>query len=254
MKSAIEKITLGNGLTVLLENIPHRTSATVGLWLPVGSRFETKKESGFSHFVEHMLFKGTKKRHYTELSRAIDRLGGHMNASTSKEITDYYISLSGRYLPIALDVLSDMFFDSLFSKDEFESEKKVIVEELKMGEDQPDDFLFDLFYEYQVGDNSLGRPIAGKPSGIARATRDDLYAYYCTHYGPEGAVLSEVRFEVRPDGMIASNRTDAGFQFEEGFTGLVIAVCRLRSTCPVDTTFKSLAWWPDADARQGRTA
>lgn len=190
MKSAIEKITLGNGLTVLLENIPHRTSATVGLWLPVGSRFETKKESGFSHFVEHMLFKGTKKRHYTELSRAIDRLGGHMNASTSKEITDYYISLSGRYLPIALDVLSDMFFDSLFSKDEFESEKKVIVEELKMGEDQPDDFLFDLFYEYQVGDNSLGRPIAGKPSGIARATRDDLYAYYCTHYGPEGAVLS----------------------------------------------------------------
>lgn len=190
MQSAIEKITLNNGLTVLLENIPHRTSATVGLWLPVGSRFETKKESGFSHFVEHMLFKGTKKRHYTEISRAVDRLGGHMNASTSKEITDYYISLSGRHLPVALDVLSDMFYDSLFSKEEFESEKKVIIEELKMGEDQPDDFLFDLFYENQIGDNSLGRPIAGTPKGISRATRDDLYGYYSSHYGPQGAVLS----------------------------------------------------------------
>lgn len=190
MKSTIEKLTLDNGLIVLLENIPHRTSATVGLWLPVGSRFETKQESGYSHFVEHMLFKGTKKRHYTEISRAVDRLGGHLNASTSKEITDYYISLSGRHLPIALDVLSDMFFDSLFSKEEFTSEKKVIIEELKMGEDQPDDFLFDLFYRHQIGDNSLGRPVAGTPSGIARSTRDGLYEYYRTHYGPEGAVLS----------------------------------------------------------------
>ncbi len=189
-KPAVEKIRLGNGLTVLLENIPHRTSATVGIWLPVGSRFETQRESGYSHFVEHMLFKGTKKRHYTELSRAIDRLGGHLNASTSKEITDYYISLSGRHLPVALDVLADMFFDSLFSKEEFESEKKVIVEELKMGEDQPDDFLFDLFYQHQIGDNSLGRPIAGTPRGISRTSRDDLYNYYRGHYGPEGAVLS----------------------------------------------------------------
>ena len=189
-EAAVERFQLENGLTVLLENIPHRTSATVGLWLPVGSRFETLNEAGFSHFVEHMLFKGTKKRHYTELSRAIDRLGGHMNASTSKEITDYYISLSGRHLPIALDVLSDMFFDSLFSKEEFESEKKVIIEELKMGEDQPDDLLFDLFYENQIGDNSLGRPIAGTPKGIGRSTRDGLYDYYRTHYGPEGVVLS----------------------------------------------------------------
>ncbi len=186
----VEKIVLQNGLVVLLENIPHRTSATVGLWLPVGSRFERKRESGYSHFVEHMLFKGTRKRHYTEISRAIDRLGGHMNASTSKEITDYYISLSSRHIPIALDVLADMFFDSTFSKEEFTAEKKVIVEELKMGEDQPDDYLFDLFYESQIGDNSLGRPIAGNARGIQRTTRDELYEYYRSHYGPEGTVLS----------------------------------------------------------------
>ena len=186
----VEKIDLQNGLVVLLENIPHRTSATIGLWLPVGSRFERKSESGYSHFVEHMLFKGTRKRHYTEISRAVDRLGGHMNASTSKEITDYYISLSSRHIPVALDVLADMFFDSTFSKEEFAAEKKVIVEELKMGEDQPDDYLFDLFYESQIGDNSLGRPIAGNARGISRTTRDDLYEYYRSHYGPEGTVLS----------------------------------------------------------------
>ncbi|MFO1471437.1 MAG: pitrilysin family protein [Turneriella sp.] len=189
-KPGVERYQLGNGLTVLLENIPHRTSATVGLWLPVGSRFERHNEAGYSHFVEHMLFKGTKKRHYTEISRAVDRLGGHLNASTSKEMTDYYISLSGRHIPVALDVLADMFYDSLFSKSEFESEKKVIIEELKMGEDQPDDFLFDLFYSHQIGDNSLGRPVAGHASGISKSTRDGLYAYYTSHYGPSGAVLS----------------------------------------------------------------
>ena len=188
--AAVERLTLENGLTVLLENIPHRTSATVGLWLPVGSRFEKKSEAGYSHFVEHMLFKGTKRRHYTEISRAIDRLGGHMNASTSKEITDYYVSLSGRHLPIALDVLADMFFDSQFSKEEFNSEKKVILEELKMTEDQPDDYLFDLFYESALGDNSLGRPVAGYATNISRSTRDGLYEYYRSHYGPRGTVLS----------------------------------------------------------------
>lgn len=189
-KPAVEQYTLDNGLTVLLENIPHRTSATAGLWLPVGSRFEKRTESGYSHFVEHMLFKGTKRRHYTEISRAVDRLGGHMNASTSKEITDYYVSLSGRHLPVALDVLADMYYDSLFSKPEFDAEKRVIIEELKMGEDQPDDFLFDLFYVSQLGDNSLGRPVAGHASGISRATRDGLYEYYTSHYGPKGTVLS----------------------------------------------------------------
>lgn len=226
-KPTVEKYQLDNGLTVLLENIPHRTSATVGLWLPVGSRFEQRHESGYSHFVEHMLFKGTKKRHYTEISRAVDRLGGHLNASTSKEITDYYISLSGRHLPIALDVLADMFFDSLFSRDEFEAEKKVIVEELKMGEDQPDDFLFDLFYRNQIGDNSLGRPIAGNATGIARTTRDDLYTYYTTHYGPRGAVLSlagalynsvaEKRTLVR-NISTAFDRTDHGLQGDPSFS------------------------------------
>jgi predicted Zn-dependent peptidase len=237
-RAAVEQICLENGLTVLLENIPHRTSATVGIWLPVGSRFETKKESGYSHFVEHMLFKGTKKRHYTEISRAVDRLGGHLNASTSKEITDYYISLSGRHMPIALDVLSDMFFDSLFSKEEFDSEKKVIVEELKMGEDQPDDFLFDLFYENQLGDNSLGRPIAGMARGIARASRDELYDYYRSHYGPEGAVLSLAgalygstaeKRELQRNIIKFFDRKDHSLQGKPGFNGNIFSAPEFQS-------------------------
>ncbi|MCS6972627.1 MAG: insulinase family protein, partial [Leptospiraceae bacterium] len=137
-----ESFTLDNGLTVIVENIPYRNSATAGLWIPMGSRFERKTEAGYSHFVEHMLFKGTQKRDYTEISRAIDRLGGHLNASTSKEITDIYVSLSGRHLTIALDVLADMFFNSHFNPAEFASEKKVILEEIKMAEDQPDEYLF----------------------------------------------------------------------------------------------------------------
>ncbi|MBV6492200.1 MAG: putative zinc protease [Turneriella sp.] len=190
MKAAIEKFTLDNGLTVLLENIPYRVTASVGLFLPVGSRFETKKESGYSHFVEHMLFKGTKKRDYTEISRAIDRLGGFMNASTSREMTDYYVNLSGRHISIALDVIADMFYDSLFTESEFLAEKKVIIEELKMNDDQVDETLFDFFYRTQWGDTPLGRSIAGSTTGVSRISRNDLYEYYITHYGPEGAVLS----------------------------------------------------------------
>lgn len=188
--STVERLTLDNGLTVLLENIPHRTIATVGLWLPVGSRFEKKTEAGYSHFVEHMLFKGTQRRSYTEISRAIDRLGGYMNASTGKEMTEYYVGLSGRHLPIALDVLADMFFDSQFKKEEFASEKKVILEELKMTEDQPDDYLFEFFYENVMGNNSMGRSVGGYVSTISRCTRDALYEYYHSHYGPTGTVLS----------------------------------------------------------------
>lgn len=186
----IEKYSLDNGLTVVLENIPHRSSATVGIWVPVGSRFESDKEMGYSHFTEHMLFKGTAKRSYSEIARAIDRLGGYMNASTSREITDYYVTLSGRHLETALDVLSDMYFNSIFADEEYKSEKNVIIEEIKMSEDSPDDYLFDLFYLDALGDNSLGRPIAGTEESIRNSTRDDLYQYYRSKYGTQGTVLS----------------------------------------------------------------
>ena len=190
MKNKIETFTLDNGLQVVLENIPHRTSASMGIWVPMGSRFEQNGEYGFSHFTEHMLFKGTKNRTYRDISVDIDRLGGYMNASTSREITNYYITLSSKFISTGLDVLSDMFFDSLLADDDFNVEKKVILEEIKMGEDNPDEYLFDLFYEDAFGDTPIGRPIAGSLRSIEDSTRNGLNSFYQNHYGCEGSVVS----------------------------------------------------------------
>ncbi|RME91518.1 MAG: insulinase family protein [Candidatus Hydrogenedentota bacterium] len=189
-----EVFSLENGLTVLLENLPGRKSATAGLYNPVGSRFESEDRMGYSHFVEHMLFKGTERRTYSDISREIDRLGGYMNASTSREITSYYISISSRHLPVALDVLEDIFFHSTFPDKEFEVEKKVILEEIKMGEDSPDDFLFDCFYKDAFGDNPLGRPIAGTLDSIGQSSRNQLLDHYHDFYGSENTVLSIAGF------------------------------------------------------------
>ncbi len=185
-----EIFVLDNGLAVILENLPGRMSVAMGLWLPVGSRNEIKKQSGYAHFTEHMLFKGTGKRSYLDISREVDKRGGNINASTSKEVTNYYIHISSRYIQESLDVLSDMFFSSVFDAKEFETEKKVILEEIKMTEDTPDDFIFDLFFADYYGDTPMGRSIGGTIKGISRTSRDDLYDFYCRYYDTRGAVLS----------------------------------------------------------------
>lgn len=182
--------TMPSGLKVVLENIPHRKAVAVGISLPVGSRFETDSEMGFSHFTEHLLFKGTQRRNYAQISREIEKLGGYINAGTTKESTVYYSVLSGKHLDVSLDVLSDIFHDSIFNGSEFLTEKKVILEEIKMGQDDAEEAVFDLFYETVFGDTPLGRPIAGTPSSIEKSTRDDLYDFYTQNYGHTGAVLS----------------------------------------------------------------
>ena len=170
--------------------MPHRKAATVGIWVPVGSAAESEAEAGYSHFVEHMLFKGTKRRSYSDISREIDRLGGYINASTSREMTNYYITLSGRYLFVALDILADMYFESKFAPKDFDTEKKVILEEIKMSEDDPDDYVFDLFFEHAFPKTSFGRSIGGSIESITNSTRNKLVNYYHQHYGTSGAVLS----------------------------------------------------------------
>ncbi len=187
---SIETFSLGNELKVVLENIPYRNSASVGVWVPIGSRCELSSEMGYSHFTEHMLFKGTKNRNYQQISLEIDRLGGYMNASTSKEVTNYYITLSPKFIIIALDVLSDMFFESIIPDAEFTIEKKVILEEIKMGQDNPDDYLFDIFYQDFFGDTPLGRPIPGTLDSIESSTREMLYSYYTKCYSSQNSVLS----------------------------------------------------------------
>ena len=189
-KVCLETFTLSNGLQVVLENIPYRSSLTAGIWVPIGSRFENDSEMGYSHFTEHMLFKGTKKRSYQDISLEVDRLGGYMNASTSREITNYHITISSKFYGIVLDILSDIFYDSIFPEKEFEVEKKVILEEIKMSKDNPDDLLFDYFYEDIFGNNQMGRPIAGTLESISDSNREKLNNYYLYKYGPKGSVLS----------------------------------------------------------------
>lgn len=183
-------LVLKNGLKVVLHNMPHRKAATVGIWVPVGSAVETEEEAGYSHFVEHMLFKGTKRRSYSDISREIDRLGGYINASTTREMTNYYVTLSGRYVSVALDVLADMYFDSVFGQKDFDTEKKVILEEIRMSEDNPDDYVFDLFFENAYPKTSFGRSIAGSIESISDSTRKKLITYYQNRYGTQGVVLS----------------------------------------------------------------
>lgn len=182
--------TLDNGIRVVLENLPGRFSASMGIWLPVGSSNEIIKQNGYAHFTEHMLFKGTESRSYSEISRSIDKRGGHMNASTSKESTSYYIQIASKFISEGLDVLSDMFFKSVFDEKEFETEKKVILEEIKMTQDAPDDYIFDLFFQDYFGDTPYGRSIGGSLEGIERSKRDDLYDFYCRYYQTDGLVLS----------------------------------------------------------------
>lgn len=186
----LRSFVLNNGLQVVAEHIPYRKTTSIRVVTPVGSRFEQQHEGGFSHFLEHMLFKGTNRRNYSQIAREIDRLGGYINAGTAKEYTGYYITISSRHKHIALDVLADMFYNSTLSEKEFITEKNVILEEIKMAEDLPDDYLFDIHYQHAFPDSALGRPIAGSETSIANATRDGLFSYYTGRYGSRGSILS----------------------------------------------------------------
>src|SRR5699024_9130005 len=140
----IEKHTSENGLRVVLENIPSVRSVTIGVWILTGSRNEIQTNNGISHLIEHMMFKGTKKRSAKDIAEAFDSIGGQVNAFTSKEYTCYFARVMDTHKDHALEVLSDMFFNSTFDEAELEKEKKVVSEEIKMYEDAPDDIVHDL--------------------------------------------------------------------------------------------------------------
>ena len=139
-----------NGLTVLLEPVTGVVSVSVGLWINKGSRDERPDQYGYAHFVEHMLFKGTEKYTAGDIARNIDRVGGQHNAATNREYTCYYINVVSDYLELALEILSDMYYNSLFDPEELDKEKNVIVEEIRMYEDTPDEFIHDFFIEQQI--------------------------------------------------------------------------------------------------------
>ena len=182
--------TLKNGLRVVYEKISYVKSISVGLWIENGSRNENSSNNGISHFIEHMMFKGTRKRTSLELVESIEDVGGQINAFTGKESTCFYIKALDSYLDLSLDVLSDMLFNSSFHPDDIEKEKGVISEEINMSEDSPEDVLSDLHSSAIWGDDTISLPILGTSGSISAFSREDIVDYISSHYIPENSVIS----------------------------------------------------------------
>jgi predicted Zn-dependent peptidase len=184
------KLVLDNGVRVVTERMPTLKSVTVGVWVNTGSRDEQPSQAGYSHFIEHMLFKGTRNRSSAEISREIDALGGEMNAFTSHETTTYYVKVLDQQLERALELLSDLFHHSCFAPKEIEKEKQVVLEEIRMVQDDPEDLVQELHMGQVLGRHPLGRSILGREKTIGGLRRQDLLNYIETHYDPGQTVVS----------------------------------------------------------------
>ncbi len=187
-----EITTLENGIRVITETVNHVQFMSMGFWVGVGSRYESEKQWGITHFIEHMLFKGTEKRTADQISGAVDEVGGQLNAFTSKENTCYYIKTLTEDFPLAVDVLSDMFLNSRFDNEEIAKEREVIIEEIKMYEDTPDDQVHDLMAANLWPDHPLGRAILGTEESIAAFDHDMLKEYMKQYYTGSNIVVSVV--------------------------------------------------------------
>ncbi|MGM9986507.1 MAG: M16 family metallopeptidase [Bacillaceae bacterium] len=186
----IIKHTCQNGVRIVLENIPTVRSIAIGVWIGAGSRYESKELNGVSHFLEHMFFKGTEKRSAKEIAEAFDSIGGQVNAFTSKEYTCYYAKVLDEHAPFALDILADMFFHSKFEEVELAKEKNVVLEEIKMYEDTPDDLVHDMLSKAIYQENPLAYPILGTEQTLETFTGDTLRNYMNDFYIPEEVVIS----------------------------------------------------------------
>jgi predicted Zn-dependent peptidase len=186
----IKRYTCQNGVRVVLENNPTVRSVAIGVWIGTGSRHETPETNGISHFLEHMFFKGTNTRSAREIAESFDRIGGQVNAFTSKEYTCYYAKVLDEHANYALDVLADMFFHSAFDEDELKKEKNVVYEEIKMYEDAPDDIVHDLLSKATYGNHSLGYPILGTEETLSSFNGDSLRQHMDDFYTPDRVVIS----------------------------------------------------------------
>jgi predicted Zn-dependent peptidase len=181
---------LDNGLRLITERMPQVRSVTIGVWLTRGSRHETDALSGIAHFVEHMLFKGTATRNAEDIAQAIDSIGGQLDAFTAKEYASYYIKVLDEHLPLAVDILADIVLRPAFDADEVEREKKVILEEIKMVEDTPDDLVHELFTQHFWEGHPLGRPILGSRETVESFTPELLRAYFRGAYVAPNLIVS----------------------------------------------------------------
>src|SRR3954468_7076523 len=186
----VRRTVLPNGLRILTEAIPAMRSVSIGVWVGIGSRDETPTLSGVSHFLEHLLFKGTKRRTALEISSQIEAVGGETNAFTAKEYTCYYARVLDADLPMAIDVVCDLVTDSVLTEADVETERGVILEEIAMHDDEPGDEVHDVFTEAVYGNHPLGRQISGTVETISSLTRRQINPFYRKRYTPPEMVIA----------------------------------------------------------------
>ena len=190
VRRPVVRTVLPSGLRIVTEEVPSVRSAAIGIWVNVGSRDETPAVAGASHFLEHLLFKGTTRRTALEITSTIEAVGGEMNAFTSKEYTCFYARVIDTDLPIAIDVVSDLITSSIVSALDVDAERKVVLEEIAMRDDDPSDLVNDLYAETYYGDTQLGRPILGTIKSISDMTRSSVFNYYKKRYLPQDLVVA----------------------------------------------------------------
>jgi len=186
----LSKTILPSGLRIVTEEVSTSRSAAVGIWANVGSRDEGKTVAGASHFLEHLLFKGTKTRTALEISSSIEAVGGEMNAFTGQEYTCFYARVIDTDLPLAVDVVTDLITSSTFTAEDVDSERKVVLSEIAVRDDDPSDYIHELYLDTYYGDSPVGRSILGTVDSINKMPRNSIYNYYKKHYKPENLVVS----------------------------------------------------------------
>lgn len=198
----VQQHTLSNGFRIVTEQMPGLKSASIGIWVTAGGRDERPKENGIAHFLEHMAFKGTKRRSALQIAEAIEDVGGYINAYTSREMTAYYARVLENDVPLALDVIADILLNPIFDQSEIEVERGVILQEIGQALDTPDDIIFDWLQEEAYPDQALGRTILGPAERVSNFTREDLSSFIGEHYGPDQMILSAAG-AVNPEELLA---------------------------------------------------
>ncbi|MHA6263669.1 M16 family metallopeptidase [Arenibacterium sp. CAU 1754] len=186
----VQQDQLSNGFRIVSEHMPGLQSASIGIWVTAGGRHERAEQNGIAHFLEHMAFKGTKRRSALQIAEAIEDVGGYINAYTSREVTAYYARVLQNDVPLALDVIADIVLNPVFDPSEIEIERGVILQEIGQAHDTPDDVIFDWLQEESYRNQALGRTILGPTERVSAFSRDDLAGFVREHYGPGQMILS----------------------------------------------------------------
>src|SRR5271170_7280215 len=188
--NTVYKEVLPNGLVVLTEPMEHVHSVSVGIWLRTGSRREPAAVNGISHFIEHMVFKGTRRRTAEDIAREVDRVGGMLNAFTDKEMVCFHTRVLDEHLPKAFDVLADIVLEPKFAEEDIAREQSVVLEEIRMTQDNPEDLVHELFTQNFWTSNALAKPILGTPETVSAFTRERLRDWFQQSYAPNHLVIT----------------------------------------------------------------